>query len=149
MTTARASPTTTFIQQAGEGEVASITFDNTNAKITGELDDGTEFTTTGPLQSGIPEEDLATLRANDVEVTYETPSPNPLWSFLSFALPIILIIGVLLVDEPPGPGPDGRDHVHRPLAGQDLLHASARARPSPTSPATTGSSRRSPRWSTS
>jgi len=82
-----------FIQQAGEGQVASITFDNTNAKITGELEDGTQFTTTGPLQSGIPEEDLATLRANDVEVTYETPTPNPLWSILSFALPIILIIG--------------------------------------------------------
>ncbi|HEY5888582.1 MAG TPA: ATP-dependent metallopeptidase FtsH/Yme1/Tma family protein, partial [Acidimicrobiales bacterium] len=82
-----------FMQKAGEGEVASMTFDNTNAKITGKLDDGTEFTTTGPLQSGLPPEDLATLRANDVEIEYDTPSPNPLWSLLSFALPIILIIG--------------------------------------------------------
>ena len=43
-----------FIQQAGEGQVASITFDNTNAKITGELEDGTEFTTTGPAAQRHP-----------------------------------------------------------------------------------------------
>ncbi len=83
-----------FIQQAGEGQVASITFNNTNAKITGELDDGTEFTTTGPLEGGIPEEDLATLRANDVEIEYDTPSANPLWGFLSIFGPILLLVGL-------------------------------------------------------
>jgi cell division protease FtsH len=83
-----------FIQQAGEGQVASITFDNTNAKITGELDDGTEFTTTGPLEGGIPQEDLATLRANDVEIEYDTPSANPIWGFLSIFGPILLLVGL-------------------------------------------------------
>ena len=82
-----------FIQQAGEGEVESITFDNTNAKITGTLQDGTEFTTTGPLESGIPPEDLATLRANDVDVEYKTPSSNPIIGFLSIFGPLILIVG--------------------------------------------------------
>jgi cell division protease FtsH len=81
-----------FIQQAGEGHVESITFDNTNAKITGKLDDGTEFTTTGPLSSGIPDDDLATLRANDVEIEYKTPTANPIIGFLSIFGPIILIV---------------------------------------------------------
>jgi len=81
-----------FIQEAGEGKVESITFDNTNASIDGVLDDGTEFSTTGPLESGLPDEDIATLRANDVDIEYETPSPNPLWGFLSLFGPIILIV---------------------------------------------------------
>src|SRR5690349_16436262 len=61
-----------FMDQVGEGHVESISFDNSNAKISGTLDDGTEFTTTGPLESGIPDDDLRTLQANDVDVEYTT-----------------------------------------------------------------------------
>ena len=40
------------------------------------------------------------------------------------------------VDATAAAGPDGRDHVHRPVEGEDVLDRAARARPSPTSPAT-------------
>ena len=72
-----------FIQQAGEGQVESITFDNTNAKITGKLDDGTEFTTTGPLESGIPPE-RPRRPCGPTTSTSSTrrPPPNPIIGFL-------------------------------------------------------------------
>ena len=36
-----------------------------------------------------------------------------------------LLIGFFVLDEPPGPGPDGRDHVDRPVEGEDLHHRAA------------------------
>jgi cell division protease FtsH len=81
-----------FITKAGDGQVESISFDNTNAKISGKLDDGTEFTTTGPLESGIPARDLTILRENDVDIEYKTPEANPIIGFLSIFGPIILIV---------------------------------------------------------
>ena len=112
-----------FIQQAGEGQVASITFDNTNGKITGELDDGTEFTTTGPLEGGIPDADLAILRANDVEINYKTPTPNPLWSILLLRCsPIILLIGFFLWMQRRAQGQMGGIMSIGRSQGQDLLH---------------------------
>jgi len=82
----------TFMAQAREGEVAEIEVDNTDGSITGELRDGTEFRTTGPLDGGLPEADLTVLRENDVVVKYETPQPSFWATFLPYLLPIGLFI---------------------------------------------------------
>ena len=55
----------------------------------------------------------------------------------------LLIIGFFVWMQRRAQGQMGGDHVHRAVQGQDLLHRAARARRSPTSPATTASSRRS------
>ena len=56
---------------------------------------------------------------------------------------------VHLLHRAPGPGPDARDHVDRAVQGQGVHDRAALAPPSPTWPATTGSSWRSARSSTS
>src|SRR5688572_21838600 len=45
----------TFMAQVREGKVESIEVDNTNGSISGELEDGGDFRTTGPLEGGLPE----------------------------------------------------------------------------------------------
>jgi len=82
-----------FINKAANGQVEKITFDNNNAHIEGTLKNGDEFTTTGPLQSGLPEQDLQTLRENDVDIEYDTPETSAFWGIvLQFLLPFGLII---------------------------------------------------------
>src|SRR3546814_2371814 len=47
-----------FMAQVRDGDVESVKIDNTNGDITGELSSGAEFSTTGPLDGGIPDSDL-------------------------------------------------------------------------------------------
>jgi cell division protease FtsH len=82
-----------FRQEVLAGDVEQITIDNNNGDITGRLDDGSEFETTGPVDGGIPEDDLQLLQENDVEISYETPQP----SFLSAILPYIVLIGLFVL----------------------------------------------------
>ena len=82
-----------FMSQARDGKVEEIVVDNTNGNISGTLSDGTEFETTGPVEGGLPETDLQTLREQGVEIEYETPTPGLLETLLPFLLPVLLIIG--------------------------------------------------------
>ena len=82
-----------FRQEALAGDVDHITIDNTNGDISGQFDDGSEFDTTGPVDGGIPEDDLQILQENDVEVSYETPEPG----LLSAILPYIFLIGLFVL----------------------------------------------------
>ncbi|HMQ27459.1 MAG TPA: ATP-dependent metallopeptidase FtsH/Yme1/Tma family protein, partial [Acidimicrobiales bacterium] len=43
-----------FMSRVEAGDVKSVEINNDNAKISGEVDDGEKFTTTGPLEGGIP-----------------------------------------------------------------------------------------------
>ncbi len=82
-----------FMAQARDGKVEEIVIDNTNGNISGTFDDGTEFSTTGPVEGGLPETDLQALREQGVEIEYETPTPGLLETLLPFLLPVALIIG--------------------------------------------------------
>ncbi|HEU5083794.1 MAG TPA: ATP-dependent zinc metalloprotease FtsH [Acidimicrobiales bacterium] len=75
-----------------EGRVERIEVDNNDGDIDGELEDGTLFTTTGPVDGGIPEDDLSLLREQDVEVSYTTPSP----SFIAALLPYLIVFGLFI-----------------------------------------------------
>ena len=81
-----------FMDQVRDGKVESVEIDNTNGSITGELTDGGEFRTTGPLDGGIPDADLDVLRAEGVEVVYKTPSPSFLVSLLPFLIPVAIFV---------------------------------------------------------
>ena len=73
-TAASRSPTPTFLDQAEQGKVESIQYDNGNADITGKFKDGDEFTTTG--LTPFPDADLALLREHDVEIKPKTQTPE-------------------------------------------------------------------------
>ena len=81
-----------FREKAAAGQVEKITIDNNDGDIEGELDDGSKFSTVGPVDGGIPDDDLSVLRDNGVEVSYETPQP----SLLSAILPYVIMIGLFV-----------------------------------------------------
>ena len=84
---------TEFMAQVREGNVDSVEINNSTGAIEGEFDDGTEFRTTGGGERGLSESDEATLRENNVDYQFKTPSNNWLLSIAGLLLPVLLIIG--------------------------------------------------------
>ncbi len=86
---------TEFKTQVVEGNVESIEYDNTNAKIEGvfvRAPDGGDVNFTSTGFSPFPDDDLRLLTENDVEVTPKTPGGSVIMSLLSLFLPLMLII---------------------------------------------------------
>jgi cell division protease FtsH len=81
-----------FIDRVEAGQVEKVEVNNDNAKIKGEMQDGTEFATTGPLQGGIPEADLELMRENGVAVEFKTPQENIIGQLLLWLAPVGLLI---------------------------------------------------------
>ncbi|MCU0309432.1 MAG: ATP-dependent zinc metalloprotease FtsH [Acidimicrobiales bacterium] len=77
-----------FLEDLRTDQVQEATFDNTNGDISGTLQDGTKFTTTGPLQPS--DEDQALMTEKGVE--FQTPTAS-IWSSL---LPLLLPVGLLI-----------------------------------------------------
>jgi len=84
---------TEFISLVNSSDVESIVIDNSSGKITGELTDGTEFTTTGGGERGLSEADEELARSKGVDVDFKTPSSNWFLSVIGLMLPVMLIIG--------------------------------------------------------
>jgi cell division protease FtsH len=84
---------TEFISSVRSGDVKSVTINNTNNKISGEFDDGTEFTTTGGGQRGLSEADEALLNDKGVDIDFTTPTTSWFWSWAGLLLPFLLLIG--------------------------------------------------------
>jgi cell division protease FtsH len=85
-------PYSEFMAQVRAGKVDSVEIDNTNGAISGELKNGKTFRTTGPLDGGIPDADLAVLREQTVKVDYKTPQPGFLTSLLPFLIPVAIFV---------------------------------------------------------
>ncbi|MGH9246410.1 MAG: ATP-dependent zinc metalloprotease FtsH [Acidimicrobiales bacterium] len=81
-----------FLDQVRAEQVESIEWDNTSGHITGELNNGEEFETNGPVEPSDADRQL--LEDHNVEVTFETPQPGFLATWLPFLLFPALIIGV-------------------------------------------------------
>jgi cell division protease FtsH len=79
-----------FLEQVRAGEVTEITINNTTNVISGTLQDGREFRTTGAPQ--LSEADEALLKEKGVVYDFSTPQPNWFVSLLPFLLPFGLII---------------------------------------------------------
>ena len=106
-----------FLEALENDQVAEATFNNTNGHITGELDDGTQFSANGPIDP--PDADTDLMAAKGVE--FETPESSVWLDLIIWTAPLPALPGVLHLAPAAGPEPDGQRHVHRPLQGEDLL----------------------------
>ena len=78
-----------FLAKVEEGDVKEATWDNSTTIITGELDSGVKFETTGPLT---PDESTMELLRNNTKLTFHTAQPSLLGELLPLFLPILLLI---------------------------------------------------------
>jgi cell division protease FtsH len=78
-----------FLNDLRSDQVQDASFNNTNGNISGTLNDGTDFSTTGPVEP--PDADQALMTEKGVEFT--TPSESPWQSLLFLLLPVALLIG--------------------------------------------------------
>ncbi len=78
-----------LIAEVSEGHVKNVTITNGTGEITGELEDGTQFSSEGPLE--LPETDLALLRERGTDIEFHTDRPNLFVQLLPFLLPFGLI----------------------------------------------------------
>ena len=78
-----------LIAEVSEGHVKNVTISNGTGEITGELEDGTEFSSEGPLE--LPETDLTLLRERGTDIEFRTDRPNLFVQLLPFLLPFGLI----------------------------------------------------------
>jgi len=84
---------TDFIGLVDAGKVSTVEIENGSLKITGELNDGTKFQTTGGGDSGLVSDDVDAIRAKGVAIDFTSPSSNWLLSMVGLLLPVLLIIG--------------------------------------------------------
>jgi cell division protease FtsH len=80
-----------FRSEVEQGNVDSITVNNNTGGISGQLNSGKEFHTTG--QVPLPDADLALLDEKNVDVQFKTPQSSFLGSLIPLLLPVLLIIG--------------------------------------------------------
>jgi cell division protease FtsH len=93
--TAKAISYTDFENDVNTNHVVSVNYNNTNAAITGQLQGGQDFSTTGPAPSLTPAIS-AKLSADGVKVTFSTPSTSILQDLLVWVLPVLLLVGFLV-----------------------------------------------------
>ena len=111
-----------FLEDLRTDQVQQATFDNTNGSISGELDDGTKFTTTGPLQPSDADQALMTEKG----VKFETPTASIWSSLLPLLLPVGLLIGFFVWMQRRAQGQMGGIMSIGRSQGQDLRRRAAR-----------------------
>src|SRR5215218_556612 len=84
---------TQFMDEVRQGQVTSITVNNSSNTITGKTKDGQSFSTTGGGDRSLSEADEATIREQNVDLEFKTPGNNWLLSIAGLLLPVLLIIG--------------------------------------------------------
>ncbi len=72
-------------------DVASLEWNNTNGSISGKLEDGTEFTSNGPLEPS--EQDRQLFADNGVELKFVTPQSSILETLIPLLIPVLLLVG--------------------------------------------------------
>jgi len=85
---------TEFLQMVEEGEVESVTINNISNVISGELADGSRFTTTGATVLSDADEQL--LKAKGVDYDYATPTGNFFTNMIPLLLPFLLLMGFFI-----------------------------------------------------
>src|SRR5690606_33877808 len=81
-----------FLDALEAGDVEQATFNNTNGHITGTLDDGTTFSTNGPIDP--PDADMDLMAANGVE--FETPESSVWIDLLVWTAPLLLFLAFFI-----------------------------------------------------
>jgi cell division protease FtsH len=80
-----------FQTDVSQNLIRTANYNNTNAVISGLLKDGQAYTTTGP--GTLPTSIVDTLKKNDAELTFSTPTNGILEDLLVWVLPILLLVG--------------------------------------------------------
>jgi len=80
-----------FRSEVQDGNVDSITVNNNTGGISGTLNSGKQFHTTGAVP--LPDADMALLNQKNVDVQFKTPQSSFLGSLIPLLLPVLLIIG--------------------------------------------------------
>src|SRR6478672_1768729 len=83
-----------FMTNAKNGQVASAKYNNDSGTISGELKDGTKFTTTGPIP--LPDADQAVLQAQVPGFEFHTPTSSWVSSLIPLLLPFVLLLGFFI-----------------------------------------------------
>jgi cell division protease FtsH len=81
-----------FLDALGDGRVSEASFDNTSGHITGELQDGTKFSTNGPIEPTDADKDLMSGEG----VSFETPRSSVWLDVILWMAPIVLILGFFI-----------------------------------------------------
>ncbi len=84
----------TFLNDVSSKQVKNATVNNATGVITGTMDNGINYTVSGP--SPVPDSLVSALKPLGTNVKYVNPSTNDLLSILSWLLPLALIIGVFI-----------------------------------------------------
>src|SRR3954452_11903169 len=85
---------TEFLTNAKNSQVASAKYNNDSGTITGELKDGTKFTTTGPIP--LPDADQQVLQQNIPGFEFHTPASSWVSSLIPLLLPFVLLLGFFI-----------------------------------------------------
>ena len=83
---------TEFLDLVESGEVQAVTINNLNNQITGTLNDGREFVTTGSISLSNADEQL--LKTKGVDYDYSTPTGNFFTNLIPILLPFFLIMEI-------------------------------------------------------
>ncbi|MEY4365485.1 MAG: ATP-dependent protease FtsH [Actinomycetota bacterium] len=81
---------TEFLSQVRNGDVKTVTINNATNTISGTLDDGSKFVTTGSVSLSDADEQL--LKDMGVDYDYKTPQPNWFTSLVPILLPFVLVV---------------------------------------------------------
>lgn len=85
---------TEFLAQVRSGDVSEVTINNSTNIISGVLDNGSKFTTTGA--NTLSDADEALLKQMGVNYDYNTPQANWITSILPIILPFLLVVGFFM-----------------------------------------------------
>ncbi|CAB4697876.1 unannotated protein [freshwater metagenome] len=81
-----------FIEDLNSGQVKEATFDNANGNISGTLNDGSKFSTTGPVKPTDADQALFTEKG----VKYSSPTESIWGTLIPLLLPVLLLIGFFM-----------------------------------------------------
>jgi cell division protease FtsH len=79
-----------FLHEVAAHDVATATINNNTGQITGTLRDGEQYSVAGPVPPIA--DDLRTMRADGVALSFTTPSQSALLSIATYLLPVVLIV---------------------------------------------------------
>src|ERR671918_1233033 len=81
-----------LLTRVEQGQIEELDWNNNDGSITGQLDDGTEFESNGPLEPS--EDDRALFREHDVKLEFTSPQGSWIEAILPLLLPLVLFLGI-------------------------------------------------------
>ncbi|MFZ4668692.1 MAG: ATP-dependent zinc metalloprotease FtsH [Microthrixaceae bacterium] len=84
-------PYSSFVDKVAAGDIKSVNWNNATNTISGTTKSNEDFTTSGPTDP--PPDLLKEMNAKQVELTFDTPTPNLFTQLIPLLLPVLLIVG--------------------------------------------------------